>query len=249
MCAQKIMFLDESGDHSLTVIDPQYPLFVLGGIIVDQNYATDELEQCVRQFKLDLFGRDDIILHTAEIVRSRGVFSVMRQPAFRQRFYEKLNSLMRSIDYQVIACVIKKDEHFERYGLSAIDPYMLSLNVLVERFCFEIGNQPGGGLIIAEKRDPILDHQLELAWLNLRIQGTRYMQATMIEERITALNTRAKTANIAGLQVADLVVSPIGRYVLGKKTFEDWSIIESKFRRRNGEYPGAGLVVLPRGKE
>lgn len=139
MSDKKIMFLDESGDHSLSVIDPQYPLFVLGGIIVDQSYATGELEQRVRQFKRDLFGRDDIILHTSDIVRSRGIFSAMRHTSFRERFYDGLNTLMRSIDYQVIACVIKKDEHFERYGLAAIDPYMLSLNVLVEQFCFEIG--------------------------------------------------------------------------------------------------------------
>lgn len=170
-------------------------------------------------------------------------------PPFRERFYGVLNTLMRSIEYQVIACVIKKDEHFDRYGLEAIDPYMLSLNVLVERFCFESGNQPNGELIIAEKRDPTLDHQLELAWLNLRIQRTRYMQASMIGERISALNTRSKKDNIAGLQLADLVVSPIGRYCMGKTTFEDWTIIESKFRRRNGKYTGAGLVVLPRDKE
>jgi len=31
----KVLFLDESGDHSLNVIDPQYPVFVLGGVIVD----------------------------------------------------------------------------------------------------------------------------------------------------------------------------------------------------------------------
>lgn len=249
MSTEKVMFLDESGDHSLTIIDPQYPLFVLGGIIADRDYAAGEMEQRVRQFKRELFGRDDIILHTADIARSRGAFSAMRHTPFRLRFYDKLNELMRSIDYQVIACVIKKDEHFERYGLAAIDPYMLSLNILVERFCFEVGDLPNGGLVVAEKRDPTLDHQLELAWLNLRIQGTRFMQASMIERRISALNTRSKEDNIAALQLADLVVSPIGRYVLGKHTYEDWAIIESKFRRRSGEYRGAGLVVLPREKE
>ncbi|MBA7700163.1 hypothetical protein ES703_108872 [subsurface metagenome] len=35
----KILFLDESGDHNLSIIDPQYPLFVLGGVIVDMDYA------------------------------------------------------------------------------------------------------------------------------------------------------------------------------------------------------------------
>ena len=240
------MFLDESGDHSLDVIDSQYPLFVLGGIIVDLDYATGELTERVRQFKLDLFGRDDFILHTADIVRSKGVFSIMRYPPFRERFYRELNSLMRALNYQVIACVIKKNEHLTRYGFEAIDPYLLSLNILVERFCFEIGDAPQGGLIVAEKRNPTLDHQLELAWLNLRIKGTRFMQSSVIEERITGLNTRSKQDNIAGLQLADLVVSPIGRFVLGKQMYEDWEIIESKFRRRDGVYQGAGLVVLPR---
>jgi hypothetical protein len=188
-------------------------------------------------------------LHTADIVRSKGVFSLMRYAPFRERFYRELNALMRNLDYQVIACAIKKDEHLTRYGFEAVDPYLLSLNILVERFCFEIGESHQGGLIVAEKRDPTLDYQLELAWLNLRIKGTRFMQASVIEERISGLTTRSKQDNIAGLQLADLVVSPIGRYVLGKRMFEDWEIIESKFRRRRGAYEGAGLVILPRQRD
>ncbi len=38
----KVLFLDESGDHNLSVIDPQYPMFVLGGVIVDKAYAEGE---------------------------------------------------------------------------------------------------------------------------------------------------------------------------------------------------------------
>lgn len=32
-------YLDESGDHSLTRIDSQYPVFVLGGVVIDADYA------------------------------------------------------------------------------------------------------------------------------------------------------------------------------------------------------------------
>ena len=104
-----------------------------------------------------------------------------------------------------------------------------------------------GGVIVAERRDATLDRELELAWLNLKIMGTRYMQARDIEKRITGLNLRPKTANIAGLQLADLVVGPIGRHVLGKPIKEDFRIIEGKFRRdRRGSYQGYGLVVLPK---
>jgi hypothetical protein len=50
----------------------------------------------------------------------------------------------------------------------------------------------------------------------------------------------------AGLQLADLVVSPIGRHVLGKPDKEDWKIVQEKFRRSPaGKIEGYGLVVLP----
>jgi hypothetical protein len=134
-----------------------------------------------------------------------------------------------------------------RYGVAALDPYLLSLDLLVEQFCFEIGKVSGGGVIVAEKRDPTLDRELDLAWLNLKIQGTRHLPASDIEDRVLGLNLRAKRDNIAGLQLADLVVSPIGRHVLGKPDREDWQIVEAKFRRnRQGAIEGHGLVILPR---
>ena len=47
------MFLDESGDHNLTVIDPQYPLFALGGVIMDLEYAENTATERIRDFKLE----------------------------------------------------------------------------------------------------------------------------------------------------------------------------------------------------
>src|SRR5437762_9034320 len=35
-----------------------------------------------------------------------------------------------------------------------------------------------------------------------------------------------KSAGSVGLQLADLVVTPIGRHVMGKRDNEDWAIIE-----------------------
>lgn len=212
----KVLFLDESGDHSLDVIDPQYPMFVLGGVILDMNYAKNELEQKIRTFKKTMFGTEEIILHTADISRNRRGYERMKESNFREEFFNGLNELMRNLNYQVVACAVRKDHHLDHYGLSAVDPYMLALHVLVERFCFEIGDNEDSGLIVAEKRNPTLDHELNLAWLSLKIRGTRFQQAKDIEKRITDLVTRDKKKNIAGLQLADLVVSPIGRHVLGK---------------------------------
>lgn len=55
----KVLFLDESGDHNLGVIDPQYPLFVLGGVIMDKDYAEKELNEKLDRFKYEMFGRKD----------------------------------------------------------------------------------------------------------------------------------------------------------------------------------------------
>lgn len=243
----QVMYLDESGDHNLSVIDPSYPLFVLGGVIIDKNYAEGPLEDAFRDFKLRLFGRDDIILHTADITRNRNGFERLKETEFRKRFYEEINALLRGLEFKVVACAIRKDSHLSRYGVAALDPYMLSLDILVERFCMQVGNVEGGGIIVAERRGPTLDHELDIAWLNLKVQGTRYIQAKDIEKRVLGLNQRHKRENLAGLQLADLVVTPIGRKVLGKAVKEDYRIVEEKFRRSwKGVIDGYGLVVLPK---
>jgi Protein of unknown function (DUF3800) len=243
----KYLFLDESGDHSLTRIDPQYPVFVLGGVVVDADYAVGDLTRRVTQFKLDTLGRTDVTLHTADIVRARGDFTILKDPERRRQFYASLNQVMRELGYTVVACAIRKDSHLAAYGAAALDPYMLSLSVLVERFCFEIADSGAlSGHIIAEKRDRTLDAALRLAWTAMGVNGTTYLPPAVIKERIGGLHLRDKKSKIAGLELADLVVSPIGRFVAGLAPREDFAIIQEKFRRRAGVYLGPGLVVLPK---
>ena len=214
---------------------------------MDREYAEGQLVDALNEFKTEVFGRTNIVLHTADITRNRNGFEDMQDETFRNSFYDRINDLMRNLSYSVVACVIRKDEYFGRYGLAAIDPYQLGLEVLMEIFCFDVGDGSEGGIVVAESRDPTLDRGLELAWSNLKARGTRRFQGTTMRERISALSLRDKKDNIAGLQMADLVVSPIGRHILGKPDREDWEIVSSKFRRSpNGRVEDYGLVVLPR---
>jgi hypothetical protein len=49
------LFLDESGDHSLDVIDSQYPMFVLGGVIMSSaNYGSVNAQW--KRMRKNLFG-------------------------------------------------------------------------------------------------------------------------------------------------------------------------------------------------
>ena len=241
----KVLFLDESGDHNLRVIDPSYPIFVLGGVIVDREYADGPLTEAFDEFKLRMFGRTDIVLHTADIIRTRNGFEVLKDYEFRSYFYSELNAMMQDLSYSVVACVNRKFNYLRLYEPHQPNIYHLSFDVLVEMFRHDVGNVRNGGLIVAEKRQPALDQELQRHWSDLQISGNRYVKGAVIQSRIQALDLRSKKENIAGLQLADLVVSPVGRRAMGKPERGDWSIIERKLRRsRSGRIEGYGLVEL-----
>jgi hypothetical protein len=76
--------LNETGDHSLDVIDAQYPVFVLGGWIMDLRYHDGVATPRLEVYKRRLFGRSDFIIHTPDIVRRRGPFQKLTDKAFHQ---------------------------------------------------------------------------------------------------------------------------------------------------------------------
>lgn len=241
-----VMYLDESGDHSLDKIDPQFPVFALAGCVFDKNEHDDVAEPRMRRYKEELFRRQDIVLHTADITRNRNGFELMKDREFRQRFYDETNVLVASLNFTILACVIHKLRLFDQYGKFAFDPYVLSLECLMERFAYFLQERDGIGQIVAESRGPKFDRQLDLAFQLLLTRGTHYIKPARLIERLTGLSFRLKQENIAGLQIADLVATPIARAAVGKKVKEDYRIVESKFRRRSGDFRGAGLVVIPK---
>lgn len=248
----KVMYLDESGDHNLSPnrISANYPVFVLGGVIVDRAYLRTVVAPAMRAFKLRHFGRDDVVLHTVDMGKGRGDYAFLAAPGLRAYFYTDLNLLLLELQYKVVACVIKKPEHVATYGANAADPYHYSLDILVERFCLELAGNPDAGLICAEKRNPGLDRDLMVVWQTLLTSGTGtgYANSKQIDERIVGLDRQDKKPHLVGLQLADLVVTPIGRRVAGRAPKADevqWTVVESKLRRYQGRYQGAGLVIRP----
>lgn len=240
------LFLDESGDHNLAVIDPAYPVFVLGGIIADADYAGGAMTDALNDFKRAQFGHTNIVLHTADIARNRNGFESLRDAGQRARFYRSLNELMRELEYSVLACAVLKHPYRTLYGAFAPDPYLTSFAVLAEKFCANVVRAENGGRIIAEGRDPVLDRQVRERWEDLKTAGTPNCSPERISSGIQELALRRKSDNSAGLQLADLVISPIGRHLIGKPQYDDWRIVAEKLlRNASGAYQGYGLTVLP----
>jgi hypothetical protein len=248
------MFIDESGDHNLDPkkVDKTYPIFVLCGIVFDENYYNHSFKKIFSTFKIKHFGSDDICLHTLEMVRPKKSkdprFKKFLEPSFRKVFYQDLGAMINESEIKIIACVIKKEDHFMKYNLQALDPYLLSFDNLLNRFVYDLKNGEKGK-IIAEKRDDLLDNQLELAWLNVKISGTRKVRPSEIKEKIEDLKLSNKKINEPGLQLADLIASPIGRIVLRKKKRNgneiDFDFIKVKFRNKNGRILSYGLTIIP----
>jgi len=108
----RTMFLDESGDHNLTAIDPQHPIFVLSGVVAERDYAFGEMTEKLNSFKQELFGTTDITLHTADFTRQRNGFEKMKDGKFCHEFYLRLNRLISELDITILACAIKKRAAF-----------------------------------------------------------------------------------------------------------------------------------------
>lgn len=172
----KILFLDESGDHNLTNIDRNHPLFVLAGCIMDEKYYKSILIPELLDFKKKIFDKKDIILHYVDYTRNQNGFERMVDKKFREEFYRGLNNIIKIADFYLVASIIDKTKHVKRYGMLAMDPYILSLEIIIERFILSLNKTGERGLVIAESRGAQLDNELELAFLNLKIRGTRFLR-------------------------------------------------------------------------
>lgn len=241
------MFIDESGDHNLDPkkVQSSYPIFILAGCVFDEEYYKERFTPRFNEFKKEFFGNDDLTLHMLELTRPHRSkdkrYLKLREHEFRIKFYAALNKLIFETDFTLIACVIKKVDHVTKYGLEALDPYLLSFDRLLNKMIHGLKEDQKAKLI-AEKRNDNLDNQLELAWLNAKISGTAKVQATILKDKIEDLRMIPKSANEPGIQLADLVASPIGRHILNiqRKLGHEiaFEVLEKKL--------GSKLTILPK---
>lgn len=243
----KILFLDESGDHDLIKIDPEYPIFVLAGCIIDSQYDENIFTPALDRFKEDFFGSSKIVLHLAEYTRDGKGYEKLREKVLREQFYVGLNKIIKETEFNLVACIVDKKEHTKHYK-NAIDPYLLSLEVILERFIMCLRAEKEKGIVIAESRGTQLDNQLNLSFLDLKISGTRFLRPTDVAENIVDFRIKKKEENIAGLQLIDSIITPVGRRYLNKRNhYITYDVIKGKFRKHEcGKYKGYGLVILPR---
>ena len=56
-----IVFVDESGDHSLTSIDQSFPIFVLAFCVFEKKHHEENVTPATLKFKFKYFRHDQVI--------------------------------------------------------------------------------------------------------------------------------------------------------------------------------------------
>src|SRR5437764_1196609 len=104
------LFIDESGDHGLTTINPEFPVFLLCGILISAT-AYEAIREQMNALKLSIWQSKEVIFHSRDIRKQEKEFVRLFDLALKQQFYEGINAIMRAGDYSIIAAAIRKDEY------------------------------------------------------------------------------------------------------------------------------------------
>jgi hypothetical protein len=239
-----IVYVDESGDHGLESMDPQYPIFVLAFCIFEKRAFAETVVPAMLRFKFAHFGHDQVVLHEHEIRKAKSSFRFLTDAQRRESFMSDLSALVENAPFTVVAVVIQKERLVRRYD-TPVNPYTLAMEYGLERVCSFLRERGQGGKLthfVFECRGAKEDAELELEFLRV----TSGANTVCSSVPVSLLMADKKTIS-TGLQLADLVARPIGLKILRPGQLNRaYDILARKFRcSRGGQISGWGLKVFP----
>lgn len=172
-------FMDECGDHSMERIDKDFPLFVLATVVMEREVYVKSLIPALAQFKLRYWNHEGINLHSRDIRKALGPFSLLMNPLVRSGFLNSITTIARETPFALFISGIRKDEHAEGCGKQTADPYDLALEFTMERVAHFLKGEMDTELpIIAEARGRREDNALERVFYRIMRTGLNLNQRT-----------------------------------------------------------------------
>jgi hypothetical protein len=205
-----VVYVDESGDHGMQMLDPNYPVFVLAFCVFYKRHYSEKVIPALHKFKFNHFGHDLVVLHEHEIRKEKGDFKFTSRRN-KHQFLSELTDIIEASNFILISCVIDKAKLRER-GETSNNPYHLALG-----FCLEtlyellLEKKQDGALthVVVECRGKKEDNELELEFRRI-CDGANRLGKILPFDIIFA----DKKVDSPGLQLADLVARPVGMSVL-----------------------------------
>lgn len=246
--SNNLLFIDESGDHSLTNINPDFPVFALLGLIIDSG-SYQKLCEEINTFKVKYFKTTDVILHSRDIRKCNGPFSILFDLKIKENFYNDLNLIISKANFLLVASAILKQKHIEQYGKLADDPYEIALTFVLERVLFEFDHRKSEQNVdvIIESRGKKEDQILAQRFNELLYKGSSQVVSDRFVKKYTEeIKFKRKSENDIGLQLADLCAYPIARHVLfPNEPYPSFEVIKPKMRKGAKGIIGYGLKIFP----
>lgn len=209
------LYFDETGTGDLRAHkkDPNQRYLSLTGLVFRQDVHDSTFTTRLSALKRRVFDTTEIILHRREIIDRDGVFSVLEDDAVRANFDAEILNLIGYLPGPAFTVSIDKQAHFERYAAWHFDPYHYVLTCLVERFLWWLRRTNNLGDVMGEARSQYHDKRLRRAFRHIYDNGTDFTQPHIVQSKLISreLQLEPKTADVAGLQVADLLAHPAHR--------------------------------------
>jgi len=153
---------------------------------------------------------DPVIMHRKELVNRKFPFHALRDSRVEDEFNRELLDLLRKWEYSVITVCLDKGRYAEASATRRCDPYHHCMTTLLERFTFWLSRRRARGDVMAESRGGREDRRLKESFAESWDRGTICVGPERFQQWLTSreLKVKPKTANVTGLQVADLIAHP-----------------------------------------
>lgn len=255
------LFVDEVGHHNMKSSDDANERYLgLIGVILQLQYEQEEFTSNLNALKNAIFGRCDFCLHRREIInRKPEPFTVLTKEDKRKEFDLSILKLIEESKYRVFTVVIDKREHRAKYAVWQFQPYHYCMTVMLERYVQWLQRLNTTGDVMAESRGKKENKQLAKAYRRIYGRGTDHVPTKVFRNRLTSneIKLKQKSANVSGLQLADLIASPSCRELICKMTKQQMTaefgkkVVEILYRRKylrsiyDGHVYGWGVKWLP----
>ena len=244
-----IVYVDESGDHSLSSIDANYPIFVLAFCIFHKHHYGEKVVPALEAFKFKHFGHDQVVLHEHEIRKEKGAFRIFPNREAKKQFLNDLTEIVQASNFILASCVIDKHRLVSQTATED-NPYHIALlhcMMSLYDFLIEKGEETKLTHVVVEQRGNKEDKELELEFRRI-CDGNNPLGLQLPFEILFS----DKKAMSSGLQLADLVARPVGLHILRpEQQNRSFDALKDKFFCDGGRdgvgdgFNGWGLKVVP----
>lgn len=200
MLNYKVLALDESGKASLAHGSKD---FVLSGLIIPEDFKS-KLDSSIRRLKRKHFNDEEIVLHSRDMLRKKGLFAKWRtNPKEEIQFWSEFIALIDD-EKITLAFVIVDKAKAKKLGWNEIAILKRVYNKMLEEFASKHLADNTGGKIVVES-DPSQDKYLIQA--HNRLQGIGIpsigLSASDYRKKLTSLSLVNKSNLDVDVQIAD----------------------------------------------